>query len=92
MLKCVCVQGMAEYLMQGQHFAACQGKGHLADTEVLELKDQYGDAQKRQSVESLLKKVYTRSAARFSSYLLSMLLSEAVCSEILTFVPSQVVH
>ena len=64
--------------MQGQHFAACQGKGHLADAEVLELKDLYGDPRKPQSVATILSKVCTRLGCMMFFHQLRMMLSEAV--------------
>lgn len=51
------MQGMAEFLMHGKHFAAGQGRGHFADVEVLDLKGMYAAAHKPQSVIELLNKV-----------------------------------
>lgn len=51
------VQGMAEFVMQGKHFAASEGLGHFADVEVIDLPGMYAAAYNPQTVHELLTKV-----------------------------------
>jgi hypothetical protein len=60
---------MAEFLLQGKHFAAVQDRGHFADCEVLDLEGMYAGAHKKQTVSELLNAVrilhYSSHAASF---------------------------
>jgi hypothetical protein len=51
------LQGMAEFIMQGKHYAATQGRGHFADDEVLDLPGMYAATHKPQRIEDLVNKV-----------------------------------
>lgn len=51
------LQGMGEYLVQGKHFAATQGRGHFAGDEVLDLTGMYTAACTPQTVSEVLNKV-----------------------------------
>jgi hypothetical protein len=51
------MQGMPEFIMQGKHYAATQGRGHFADDEVLDLPGMYAAAHKPQRIEDLVNKV-----------------------------------
>lgn len=48
---------MGEFLAQGKHFAATQGKGHFAEDEVLDLNGMYATAVMPQTVSDILNKV-----------------------------------
>jgi hypothetical protein len=51
------LQGMSEFLLQGKHYAATQGRGHFADDEVLDLPGMYAAADNPQSITELVDKV-----------------------------------
>jgi hypothetical protein len=53
----VLLQGMPEFIMQGKHYAATQGRGHFADDEVLDLPGMYASAEKPQRIADLVNKV-----------------------------------
>ena len=48
---------MGEFLVQGKHFAATQGKGHFAEDEILDLNGMYATAVMPQTVSDILSKV-----------------------------------
>lgn len=52
------VQGMAEYLLQGKHYAATQGRDHFTVDDVFDLPGMYDAAHKPQSIKEVVTKVY----------------------------------
>lgn len=54
---------MAEYLIQGKHFAVTQGAQHFADDEVLDSEGMYAAALRKQTVGSLQVRAQPRGIA-----------------------------
>jgi hypothetical protein len=53
---------MTEFLIHGKHFAASQGRGHFAVSEVIDLEGMYAAADKPQTIEGLLQEMVFSSS------------------------------